>query len=206
MINTFKINLSTLIILILVILLVLQRQCGQKEDIGEVTVKTEVRWDTLTLDSLVYVPKWKTRVLSQTDSFTRLIRTPADTAAILEDYFASYIYEDTVRLDSFGYLAIRDTISRNKIISRKVVPTIKVPITTITKTLAVNKTRFYTGISLSGNAQTINQINGELLLKTKLGNVYGIGLGVNSLWQPILSASMYWELKVKKPHLKSKLL
>ena len=200
MINTFKINLSTLIILTLVVLLILQRQCGQKEDIGEVTVKTEVKWNTVTIDSPVYIPKWKTKIVFQTDTL------PVDTAAILKDYFTSYVYEDTVRLDSFGYLTIHDTISKNKIASRKVKTAVKIPTTIITNTLTVNKTRFYTGISLSGNTQTINQINGELLLKTKSGNVYGLGIGVNSLWQPIISASMYWELKMKKINLKSKLL
>lgn len=204
--NTFKINLSTFIIIILIALLILQRQCRQEENLGEVVVKTEVRWDTLKVDTLIYVPEWKTRVPTQTDSSTGLIKPPADTAAILEDYFASYVYEDTVRLDSFGYLAIRDTISRNKIISREVEPAIRVPITTITKTSPESKTKFYTGVSFSGNRQAINQVNGELLLKTKSGNIYGLGLGVNPLWQPVISASAYWELKIKKPDVKLKLL
>jgi hypothetical protein len=37
---------------------------------------------------------------------------------IVTDYFSKYNYKDTIKIDSFGILAINDTISENKILYR----------------------------------------------------------------------------------------
>lgn len=46
--------------------------------------------------------------------------TEVDTMAILADYLARLVYTDTIRNDSSALIVVKDTITRNRIISRQV--------------------------------------------------------------------------------------
>ena len=94
---------------------------------GSVITKIETKWDTLKIDSLVYVPKWRTRIVTEHDT----IPTDIDTLSILKDYYSKYFYTDTLDLDSLGNIVINDTISKNQIIFREINPNIYIPTTTI---------------------------------------------------------------------------
>lgn len=203
MIGSFKINLSTLIILILIVILILQRECNSPQPPINSTVvtKIETKWDTLKIDSLVYVPKWKTR----TETIHDTIPSGIDTLSILKDYYAKYFYTDTLDLDTLGNIVINDTVSRNIIVSRRIKPNVFIPTTTIHSNTTTNKTRLYTGINMSANRQSLNQAGVNLMLKTKKSKMYGVGIGFNRDLQPVISGSLYWEIKLKKPKINLKL-
>lgn len=203
MIGSFKINLSTLIILTLIVLLILQRECNSPQPSVNSTVitKIETKWDTLKIDSLVYVPKWKTR----TETVHDTIPSNIDTLSILKDYYAKYFYTDTLDLDTLGNIVINDTVSRNIIVSRRIKPNVFIPTTTIHSNTTTNKTRLYTGINMSANKQSLNQAGVNLILKTKKSKMYGVGIGFNRDLQPVISGSLYWEIKLKKPKINLKL-
>ena len=203
MIGSFKINLSTLIILILIVILILQRECNSPQPPINSTVvtKIETKWDTLKIDSLVYVPKWKTR----TETIHDTIPSDIDTLSILKDYYAKYFYTDTLDLDTLGNIVINDTVSRNIIVSRRIKPNVFIPTTTIHSNTTTNKTRLYTGINMSANRQSLNQAGVNLMLKTKKSKMYGVGIGFNRDLQPVISGSLYWEIKLKKPKINLKL-
>lgn len=203
MIGSFKINLSTLIILILIVILILQRECNSPQPPVNSTVvtKIETKWDTLKIDSLVYVPKWKTR----TETIHDTIPSDIDTLSILKDYYAKYFYTDTLDLDTLGNIVINDTVSRNIIVSRRIKPNVFIPTTTIHSNTTTNKTRLYTGINMSANRQSLNQAGVNLMLKTKKSKMYGVGIGFNRDLQPVISGSLYWEIKLKKPKINLKL-
>ena len=189
-------DIKTLLIVVLVAIILLMRACSGKEGKGiaknePITItQTVTKWDTVTIDSLVYIPKWKTKIETIHDTVPANI----DTLDILKDYYTKYFYTDTLDLDSLGSIVINDTISRNSILFREIQPNIFIPTTTVTNTVYINKREFYGGFGLKGRTDQINYLGGELLYRTKNKQVYGAGVGLNQDFQPVLGFSMYWKL------------
>ena len=184
-------NIQTLLIVVLIALLFFQRSCSSTPTPEpEVITKIEVRYDTIETVKEVYVPKWRTRVVTETIS----IPTEIDTTAILQDYYTKYFYSDTLQIDTVGFAIINDTISRNTVLARDVRTNILIPTTTITKEIYLNKNELYWGVGLQGRTDQINYLGTELLWRTKKRSTYGFGLGVNQDFQPVLSGRMYWKI------------
>ena len=197
-----NIDFTKIILLALIVIILLQTQCGEKGQPEVVsTTKVETKYDTIKVDSLVYVPKWRTKV----EVIRNEIPTEVDTLSILKDYYAKYIYIDTLDLDTFGSIIVKDTVTENKIKSRQFYSNIIVPTTTITNTAYKNKRKLYAGVNLSANREVINQIGVGLILKGKNDKLYGIGLGMNQNFQPIITGSLYWKVQIRKPKLNIKL-
>ena len=192
-------NIQTLVILVLVIL-VLLKTCGSGDEITteKVVTKVEVRYDTLEVEKKVFVPKIKTVVRTNTITDTVVLKSRNDTLAILKDYYNKYVYQDTLKLDSLGYVVIMDTISQNKIFSRRFDSQILIPTTTITNDIYLNQSKFFGGVSIGGNKSQINFLSGDLLYKSKKDNVYGVGLGVNQNLEPIVIGRVYWRIQFGK--------
>ena len=178
--------------------------CGGNE-ITEPTVitETEIRYDTITNEITEYVPKLVTRILRKTDTVkqtqfitqTDTVSVPQkiDTNAILDDYFASYVYSDIQNLDSIK-LEIQDTISENKIVSRSIKYSILYPTITITNTKYINRHEFYLGVGFAGSTQRLSFAGLQFNYKDKKRNLFGIGFGIDSDIQPVLSAQCLWRL------------
>ena len=191
-------NIQTLLIVVLVVIIFFMRACsGGDKNNNDVTISTpstiteiEVKWDTLKIDSLVYIPRWKTKINIVHDTITLNI----DTLSILKDYYAKYFYTDTLDLDSLGNIVISDTISQNSIVFREIQPNVLIPTTTITNTVYINNREFYGGFGIKGKSDQLNYLGGELLFKTKNKQAYSIGIGVNQEFQPVLGFGMYWKI------------
>lgn len=203
--NEFLSNIKNIIILVLIVIIILMQQCSgpsmgfslfpkkDKQPImteGSVITKIETKWDTLKIDSLVYVPKWRTRIVTEHDT----IPTDIDTLSILKDYYSKYFYTDTLDLDSLGNIVINDTISKNQIIFREINPNIYIPTTTIERDSLISKHEFYYGFGLAGNQNQFSYIGGELLWRSKQKKIIGAGLGINQNLQPIISFRMMWKI------------
>ena len=186
-------NIQTLLIVVLLVLLWLQRSCSSSPEITEpqVITKVEVRYDTVETIKETYVPKYITRIETVIDTFT----TPIDTINILKDYYSKYYYSDTLQIDTVGYAIINDTITQNTILARDIRTNILIPITTITKEIYLNNRELYWGLGLQGRTDQINYLGGELLYKNKKYQVYGLGIGVNQDFKPVISGRMYWKIK-----------
>ena len=197
-------NVKDILILGLIIIIILLKMCGGNE-ITEPTVitETEIRYDTITNEITEYVPKLVTRILRKTDTVkqtqfitqTDTISVPQkiDTNAILDDYFASYVYSDIQNLDSIK-LEIQDTISENKIVSRSIKYSILYPTITITNTKYINRHEFYLGVGFAGSTQRLSFAGLQFNYKDKKRNLFGIGFGIDSDIQPVLSAQCLWRL------------
>ena len=186
-------NLQTLLIVVLVAIILLNRNCeGKKSHPTEPTIITDtiVRYDTVRIEKINYVPKWKTKYITKVDT----IPSDIDTLAILKDYYAKYFYTDTLHIDTLGYAVINDTISLNSILSRDIKTNILIPTSTITNTIYINKNEFYWGLSVYGRKNQISHLGGELLFKNKKHQVYGLGLGVNQNFKPVLGFKLYWKI------------
>ena len=188
-------DIKTLLIVVLIVIILIMRACSGGRNNNVVTdptiiTETITKWDTLKIDSLVYVPKWRTKIETIHDT----IPTDIDTLSILKDYYAKYFYTDTLSLDSLGNIVINDTISRNSILFREIQPNVLIPTTTVTNTVYINNREFYGGFGMKGRTNQLNYLGGELLYKTKSKQVYGVGVGVNQDFQPVLGFSMYWKI------------
>ena len=192
-------NIQPVLIVVLIVVIILQRSCsGPSVNLnipnnntlteGAVITKIETKWDTLTLDSLVYVPKWNTKIEYET------IMQDIDTLSILKDYYSKYFYSDTIDLDSFGSIVINDTITKNSIITRKIKPTLYIPTTTITRDSLITKRELYYGLGLAANKQQFSYMGGELLYRTRRKHIYGVGVGINNELQPVISGRIMWKI------------
>ena len=198
-------NIQLVIIVVLIIIIILQQQCSgpstglnlfnknlkQPTPIeGTVITKIETKWDTIKIDSLIYVPKWRTHTITEYDTIPANIHT----LSILKDYYTKYFYTDALDLDTLGNIVINDTISQNLITSRKIIPNIYIPTTTIERDSLISKNEFYYGFGLAGNKQQFNYIGGELLWRSKRKKVIGLGVGINQNLQPVLTGRLFWKI------------
>ena len=148
-------------------------------------VKTKVvtkKGEDIYHDTTIYVP----------------IPMSVDTLEVIKQYFAKNVYKDTLQLpDSLGFVAIQDTISKNKVEARKYTANVKQR--TIKETLIVKelpKNHIYYGLNLSlDKPDFVHSIGGSLMLQTKTNKIYTIGLGVTTNLTPVVSTSLYWKLK-----------
>ena len=184
-------NIQTLLVVVLAALLFLQRGCSSTPPVEpEVITEVVTKWDTVKVKKTEYVPKIVEKVVVEIDTFS----TPIDTVSVLKDYYAKYFYTDTIQIDTLGSIIINDTITRNLIAMRDVQSNIFIPTTTITNTVYLYKREFFGGISVGGNPQMIQNINGEFLYVNKKRNAYGFGVGLDPNFQPIYTVRMYWKI------------
>ena len=204
--SIFK-NFQSLIIIGLIIVIFLLRECRGESKGAPVepvkVVKVETKYDTIVKEVTSYVPeyrtevKWKTKTIHDTIEVHDTI--PIDTASILEDYFKAYAYNDTLKEDSIT-LIVNDIISQNQIMSRNIKYSLVYPTTIIQTEREVNKRELYLGFGIGGDRQQLSFVGSELLLRNKKERIYGVGLGINQNFEPILTFKMSW--KVKMPKLK----
>ena len=198
-------NFQTLIIIGLIIVIFLLRECrGESKDTPTEpvkVVKVETKYDTIVETVPTYIPKYKTRVKWKTKTVHDTVKIhdtiPVDTASVLEEYFATYAYTDTLKKDSVTFI-INDTISQNKILSRGIKYNLVYPTTIIQTEREVNKRELYVGFGIGGDRQQLSFAGSELLLRNKKERIYGVGLGINQNFEPILTFKMRWIVKMPK--------
>lgn len=126
------------------------------------------------IDSIVYV---KGKPYPVHDTLEIFEPVPTDTAAILARYNQKVYYSDTHRL-SRGWVAIQDTVWRNRISGRKVVAA--GTDTTIREILVVSQpvgNLLYLGFSASsGPSDLFHGVGADLSFKAKNDKIYGLGV------------------------------
>ena len=200
-------NFQSLIIIGLIIVIFLLRECrGESKGtpVEPVTVvKVETKYDTIVEKVETYIPEYRTKIKWKTKTVHDTVEVhdtvPVDTLSILEDYFATYAYTDTLKKDSVTFI-INDTISQNRILSRGINYSLVYPTKIIQTEREVNKRELYLGFGIGGDKQQLSFVGSELLLRNKKERIYGVGLGINQNFEPILTFKMSW--KVKMPKLK----
>ena len=170
------------------------RSCSEENTPTEpkIITKVETKWDTVSVVKKIYVPKLKTKIVTQVDSI--LVNIPIDTLEVLKDYYAKNVFIDEISLDSLGIITITDTIYKNTVWKRGVESNILIPTTTVTEEIYLNNREFYWGIGIQGRSDQLNYVGGELLYKNKQKQMYGLGLGVNQNFQPVISGRLYWKI------------
>ena len=188
-------DIRNVIILVLIVVIILLRQCSGDPTPVEPTVitKIETKYDTITKEVPTYIPKVVTRIVREIEIDTITVTPKIDTLSILEDYFATYVYEDIQELDSLN-LQITDSISQNKVFARSITYDLIYPTTTITETKYINANEFYFGFGVNGTGKQFNYVGGQLLFRTKRQQAYGLGVGIDENLKPMISTQFLWKL------------
>lgn len=179
-------------IVVLVIIIILLRNCKGKIIIPEPEikiVKTTVI-DTVEVEVPKYIPKWRDRWLPSDTVFRDV-----DTAAILADYFTVYYYEDSLINDSLE-IRIKDSVTKNQITSRNLSYRLLYPTTTIIKTITekTNEREFYIGPKVYSTMQQLQYVGIESMFRSKKRTALSIGIGVNEDFHIQGGIGFYWKL------------
>lgn len=207
--NLLKLDFKTLLIAVLIIVILLLKMCSPKPPTqkGDVIKVDGKKYEVIKrITDTQYVKKTNT-VYKQGE--TIYVEKPiyvdvpsnVDTAEILKDYFAKYIYKDTIRLkDSLGIVTITDTIQKNRIVGRffkSDINQITIKDSIIVKELPRNQL-YVGGIIGADRVVGFNYFGPTFVLKTKSDNMYSLGVGFNNNKTLSLQGGIYWKIKLKK--------
>ena len=199
-----KDNLLTVVILVLLSIIILQK-CGAPAPVEAPTVVRDTAW--IVKDSLIVSKPQLIKSISVESHDTIINHYVPDTnyAKLVAQYqevvstlLAKNIHSDSIRIDSNGYVKITDTVQRNLITGRSSQVNIRYPIIKETITLPAKRVnQLYVGGTVQG-FPAINQVGVGALLKTKNDFLFGTSLGVNTQGGLQYGAGAYWKIKLKK--------
>lgn len=163
--------------------------CKGSRGKSDTTIVRDTAWKINVKRYAVYTPGPTKIILGDTKWMT----LPIDTLALLRDYNLKRIYNDTILIDSFGYVSWEDTVTKNRIERRQKFVNYKIPV--ITNTVTINnyykqKRQLNTSVSLDLPRFTIY---GGLLYEDRKDKIYqvNVGYGVNG---PSLNVGMSFPL------------
>jgi hypothetical protein len=198
--KSLKKNFPYVVITILVLILLFQNRCSVKNKPGDV-VKIDGKKYGVVEQKIDTFYQTKVQVVYRRgkDIFHRVevikeIPSKVDTASILKDYYSSVFYTDTFRLkDTLGYIAVNDTISENRIVGRKYYSSINIP--TIEKIIYLKEIRNSWLVGASFQLGPTSSLGGDLFLKSKRENLFGLGVGINANLTPYVKGTVGWKIK-----------
>jgi len=190
-------RVKSTIITILVIIIILLNKCSgeQVETINiepKKIVETIIQTDTVTVTKETIVPKWRTKVVKDTIKIEKLIEV--DSLSIIQNYLEKYVYIDTIKIDTIGFLTLEDTIYKNEIIYRKPKIDIEIPIKTVNLIEKVNEREFYAGLGVRTTMNKYTWMGLEGSMRTKKGNLFLVGIGTDNNNNFSLGGSVHWKI------------
>lgn len=202
----------SVIIIVLIAIIFLQRSCHQKE-IGDIVGDrdTTVVIDTVkeVHDSIIVrkVPLVK-HDTSYLPIDTQYLPDPDYTVlkarfeALVKEHTARNIYSDSLRLDSIGYVIVNDSVQFNKLFDRSYKYHYELPIVTKTITIVehpkkVNQLYIGGGV-LGSKTQGVAGAEVGLLLKNKKDQIYGVKVSSDINGNVLYGVQGYWKIKLKK--------
>jgi hypothetical protein len=159
----------------------------------EVEVPYAVKGEDIYHDTTIYVPTY----------------VKVDTSAILQGYYVTNSFIDTLKLNNNqGFVYLNQTVSENKIASRKWSATVKPKIVREPSPEPPPiKNQVFFGINGAVSKEDwVNSMGMGVILKTKKDHLYQVGVGVanrtvdgvSGEFRPYISGGVYWKIKVKK--------
>lgn len=118
-------------------------------------------------------------------------------------YLAKNVYEDSIRIDSFGHVIIRDTVKNNQLgvrtyVSKYSIPIIKDSVFIKEYREAPNKGAIYVGGGFASNKALSNTGHLGILYKTRKDKIVGAYVAVMPGMQIGYGVQTYWKLTFKK--------
>jgi len=135
----------------------------------------------------------------QADTNYAILKMQFDT--LVKNHTALVIYNDSVKLDTLGYVSVTDSLRENKIIGRSWQYNYKIPY--VTKTVTINnyakpKNQVYIGGGVN-TTQTfrLQSADAGLMLKTKSDKIYGLKVGSDLNGNLLYGFQVYWKIGKK---------
>lgn len=124
---------------------------------------------------------------------------PVDTLAILKDYYKKVYYNDTLFIDSFGYIVYHDLVTENKIAKRQKELNYKIPV--LTKTIEKEINHYYNQ-SRQINAGFLMdplklRLSGLISYEDKKDHIFHLGITASQQGSSIIGG-MSWKIKTIK--------
>jgi hypothetical protein len=181
------------IIIILIGIIFLQRECHRCPE-----VQTSYRVDTIPGDIIPSIIE-----LSRPEPYFIFVDTGqqmfVDTASILRDYFARVVYLDTLKDDSSAFIAIRDTVTENRLRGRQLYfanrkPTAIIHTTTVQPS-ETERMKLYAGAMLALTPEDKSDIGPVIMMMTPKGAGYSYAYGVNEKSHTL---TVVWKIKLRR--------
>jgi hypothetical protein len=119
--------------------------------------------------------------------------------ALLQLYLNKVVYSDTIRVGSYGYISVLDTVKENKLASRKIKENYNIPeikeTKTITRYLPPSRSLFVGGGINTSNSIGIRGIEAGILYKTKKESIFNIKAQVDLDGNPLYGFGYYYKIK-----------
>lgn len=164
---------------------VIEKHDTVKGDPVLIQSKPTVKWR----DSIKYLPD------------TNYAKLLAQYNWLLDKFFTINIYSDSLKIDSVGYVFVKDTIHQNRLIGSSFVYSLNYPVKTNIITIRepyVPKRQLFIGGGIDGNKiNFINAFNVGFLFKDKKDHLYGGKAGLNYEGVPFYGVHAYWKLSFK---------
>lgn len=200
-------NFTSLVILVLVIIILLQRCNTKTDDISLpkrdtiVTVINHYYIDTVKTQPQIInkIPPTKIDipVFMLPDTNYQKLKYQYD--SLLNSHYTKNIQQDSIKIDSFGYVKTEDTVFNNKITGRKWISNLIIPEKTTTITIHEPykpKTQVYLGGGLgTSKNHPITAFSVEGLLKNKKDQIYGIETEYLPGYGFVYKGKLFWKIK-----------
>ena len=119
--------------------------------------------------------------------------------ALLQLYINKFAYNDTIRVGSYGYIALLDTVKENKIVYRRTRDNFDIPVVketkTITKYAPPTRNLFVGGGIVVNNTIGIRGAEAGMIFKTKKDQLYNVKASVDLDGKVMYGVGYYHKLK-----------
>ena len=119
--------------------------------------------------------------------------------ALLQLYLNQKFYSDTLRVSTFGYIVVQDSVRENKLTNRRTRENYQIPIVKETKTItkyAPPTRNLYVGAGvMANNSLGIRGAQAGVIYKTKKDKLYQISTSVDLDGQVMYGASYFYKIK-----------
>ena len=119
--------------------------------------------------------------------------------ALLQLYLNQKFYSDTLRISTFGYILVQDSLRENKLTNRRTRENYEIPIVKETKTItkyAPPTRNIYVGAGvMANNSLGIRGAQAGLIYKNKKDKLYQISTSVDLDGQVMYGASYFYKIK-----------
>jgi hypothetical protein len=158
------------ILLIIILIQALFLYKNEPETVTTTVIVTDTSYVEIPKETIKYIPQ------IQTVEVPIYIEENIDTLAILKDYYSKYFYSDTVSVLTYGNIVIQDTLTKNSIIFREIIPDLTIPV--ITNTITNNiyeKPKFHYFVGAQAGVEFLTP---TVFFQDKKGHLYGVGVNL----------------------------
>lgn len=201
-------NYVILALIGVLIIFLLFKKCGNS---GGTTVRIDTVYQKEIVKETSYVPKLDTvyyvrdKIRFKWDTLyeERLVldttRSDYDTyidTCNYSEFYSTKIYKDTIR-SQYGFVAIKDTISQNRLMGRGTNSEFNIPV--VTKTVTIRRNQLYAGAGMFGSeTEFLKGYEAGLLFKTKQDRILSLSYNQTFNGDHFYKAGVYFKLSFRK--------